>query len=81
MDPRQHPVPDRTVAAEPWPAATWLYRSEGFAEDLIASPVEGAAPPVGPRRSDWGLGMVRRLVRLSGVPVVGGTRPVVLQPA
>lgn len=79
MDTRPHPVAASTLAADPWPAATWLHRSEGFAEDL--------APPARPapavlRRDDWGLGMVRRLVRLGGLPMVAaGVRPAVLRPA
>lgn len=73
MDTRPHATPDHGLAAEPWPDAAWLHRSEGFAEDL--APPAAAATPGPARRKDWGLGMVRRLERLTGTVIAASARP------
>lgn len=73
MDPRSPAAPDHALAAEPWPDAAWLHRSEGFAEDL--APPDVAAAPFAPRRGDRGMGMVRRLERLTGTVLAASVRP------
>lgn len=74
MDTRSHAAPDHGLAAEPWPETLQLYRSEGFAEDL-APPADAAVAPLAPRRSDRGMGMVRRLERLTGTVFAASMRP------
>lgn len=73
MNTRSHAAPDHSLAAEPWPETLQLYRSEGFAEDL-APPVDVVAP-LAPRRSDRGMGMVRRIERLTGTVLAASMRP------
>lgn len=73
MNTRPHAAPDHGLAAEPWPETLRLYRSEGFAEDLTP-PADAVAPPA-PRRSDRGMGMVRRLERLTGTVLAASMRP------